>query len=395
MPPINPTTAPRGVFLAMAFVAGGVVTNIYFNQPMLPLIARDLGAPEGAIGLIPGFTVGGFALGLATLVPLGDRHNRKTIVLAQIALAAVFAVLCAVAPNFPVLLAASLGLGVCSCVPQQMTPFAAAMAAPGERGRSVGIVVSGIMVGLLAGRAVGGALSALVGWRPVFGVAAAFMVAVWFITWKVLPDGVPTTTLSYTRLIASMGPLAREHRALRLAMATQALMFVAFTGFWASLASLLAQPQYNLGPFWAGAFGIVGLAGALAANFGGRAADRVGPMRVLAFSFTIVTLAYVVLLFATTSMTALIVGVIVLDLGCQSALIANQTRVFGLDPKAQGRVNTLFMVATFLGGSVGAALSGWLMARYGWTGVACMGCAAGLAAGAIHANSFSRELAPL
>ena len=377
----------------MAIVAGAVVANIYFSQPMLPLIAADLGVPQGSIGLIPGLSLAGFALGLATLVPLGDRIDRKRLVLAQIGLAGLFAAAAALAPNFPALLAACLGLGFVSCVPQQLVPFAASLAHPLERGRAVGTVVSGIMMGLLLGRTVGGALSAVMGWRIVFAIAALFMAVMGAVTAYVLPNGRPTTDLPYFKLMASLGPLLRDHAPLRRAMATQALLWVAFNAFWANLASLLSQ-SWSLGPFWAGAFGLVGLIGAFAATLGGRGADRIGPMRVLAFSIATVTISYLVMFAAPFSMVALIAGVVLLDLGCQSALVSNQTRVFGLDPKAQGRVNTLYMTATFLGGAAGASLSGWLMARYGWSGVAGLGCAAGLAAGAVHAGGMRTRVAP-
>ena len=377
-----------GPFVAMAAIAGAVVANIYYAQPMLPLIAADLRAPNESIGLIPGFTLAGFAFGLATLVPLGDALDRKKIVLAQVGLAALFSLASALAPNFFLLLGASFGLGVVSCVPQQMTPFAASMAMPEARGRAVGTVVSGIMIGLLAGRVVGGALSSEIGWRWVFAAAALFMAAMGVAAHRVLPNSRPTTDLSYPRLIASLVPFLRLP-ALRRAMAIQALLWVAFNAFWANLASMLAQ-SWGLGPFWAGAFGLVGLVGASAASLGGRAADRLGSGRVLTFSVIAVTGAQIILIAAPVSMAALIAGVIVLDLGCQSALVANQTRIFGLDGKAQGRINTLYMVATFLGGAAGASLSGWLMARYGWLGVAGLGAVAGIAAGLIHSWSPRR-----
>jgi len=371
----------------MAFTAGAVVANIYFSQPMLPLIAQSLHAPASAIGLIPACNLAGFACGLALLVPLGDAFDRKRIVLAQIALAGVFAIVAALAPNLPVLLAASLGLGFVSCAPQQMVPFAASMAAPSERGRAVGTVVSGIMFGLLTGRVVGGALSAVVGWRLVFGFAALFMAAAFAITARLLPRARPTSDLSYGRLLASLWPLFRDHPALRNAIATQTLLWVAFNAFWASLASLLAQ-SWGLGPFYAGAFGLVGVAGALAASAGGRAADRMGPLRVLAFGVLCVALAYVALALAGASLAALVVGVVLLDLGCQSALVSNQTRIFALDPTAQGRINTLFMVSIFLGGAAGAALSGVLMARVGWSGVVAEGLVASALAGLAHTRAF-------
>ena len=378
------------MILAMAFVAGAVVTNIYYNQPMLPLIAADLGVAQASIGLVPGVTLAGFSFGLITLLPLGDRFDRKRLVLMQIGFASLFALLSAIAPGLPTLLAASFGLGMVCCVPQQLTPFAAAMSPPAERGRSVGTVVGGIMIGLLLGRTVGGAISAVAGWRAVFGMAAVFMAIVGVVTANVLPKGRPTTDLNYGRLLASLWPLVRDHAALRRAMATQALIWVGFNAFWANLATLLAQEPRHLGPFWAGAFGLFGVAGALGATFGGRAADRLGPRSVVFFGVAMVTLAYLVMFAAPFSMIALIAGVVLLDLGCQSCLVSNQTLVFAIDPKAQGRVNTLYMTATFLGGACGAALGGWLMARHGWTGVAALGCAAGLAAGAVHASGSPR-----
>ena len=382
----------RGAILAMAIVAGAVIGNVYFAQPMLPLIAADLHIPRASIGLVPGVMLAGFALGLLLLLPLGDRYDRRRIVLAQIGLAGVFALGVALAPNFPLLLAACFGLGAVSCVPQQLVPFAATISPAAERGRSVGTVVSGIMMGLLLGRTVGGALSALVGWRPVFGLAALLMVVMAGVSARVLPRGRATTDLPYLTLLASLGPLLIQHSALRRAMFTQAMLWVAFNAFWASLAALLIDEPYRLGPAWAGAFGLVGLIGALAATLGGRGADRIGPMRVLAISIGIVALSYVVLFAGPVSMAALVVGVILLDLGCQSALVSNQTSVMALDARAQGRLNTLYMTTTFLGGAAGAALSGWAMARFGWTGVATLGLSAALVAAVVHAVGEMRRV---
>lgn len=364
-------------------IAGSVVANIYFAQPILPRIAAELGAPPESVGLIPGFTLAGFSCGLAMLVPLGDSVERRTLVLAQIALAALFALGFGFAPNFATLLAAGFGLGMVSCVPQQLVPFAVALAPAERRGQAVGVVVSGIMFGLLGGRAVGGALSAVISWRYVFALDAAFMAVLFGVAWRLLPSVKPATNLSYPRLLASLPGLALKHPLVRRAMATQALAWVAFNAFWASLASMLAG-SWGLGSFFAGAFGLVGLVGALAASLGGRAADRLGSHHVLIFSFASIAIAYLVMFWAPVSMIALVAGVILLDLGCQSSLVANQTRVFALDLQAQGRLNTLYMTSTFVGGAGGAALSGYCMARFGWNGVAALGLAAGAAALALH-----------
>ncbi|CAB3772473.1 putative transporter [Burkholderia puraquae] len=390
MPPIAPpaatppATASRGKIVAMAAIAGAVVTNIYCTQPILPLIAQDLHADPATAALVAGAALLGFATGLALLLPLGDRYDRRKLVLGQIVLAFGFAVASALAPGVWALIGAAFGLGVVSCVPQQLVPFAAVMSAPGERGRNVGAVVTGIMVGILLGRAVSGLIAAHAGWRAVYGAEAAAMVPVGIAAAWLLPRGVPSTTLSYGRLLASLWTLARAHRPIRESMTVQALLWAAFNAFWVNLAALLANGPWHLGSAWAGGFGIIGAAGALAATIGGRASDRIGTRRVIGLGIAIVTVSYLILAGAGSSLALLVIGVVVLDIGVQAGLVANQTRAFAADPKAQGRINSLYMTATFVGGALGAIVSGALMARFGWYGVVAFGIAAGLAAALVH-----------
>ena len=389
------TSAPRGKILMMAVIAGAVITNIYCTQPILPLIQSGLGVDLAAVNLVAGAALLGFATGLALLLPLGDRYERRTLVLGQIALAFACALAAALAPGIWPLIGASFGLGIVSCVPQQLVPLAASMSPPGERGRSVGTVVSGIMVGILLGRTVAGVVGEAWGWRAVYAMEAAFMVPVWIAAAALLPRGKASTELSYARLLATLWPLARDHRPLREAMLIQALLWACFNAFWVNLASLLANGPWQLGSAWAGAFGIIGAAGALAATLGGRATDRLGSRAVIGLSIAIVTLSYLLLAGAASSLVLLVIGVIVLDIGVQAALVANQTRAFAVDPSAQGRINSLYMTATFIGGAAGVAVSGWLMQRFGWTGVAVFGVALGLVAGCIHlAGSRARQRAP-
>jgi predicted MFS family arabinose efflux permease len=167
-------------------------------------------------------------------------------------------------------------------------------------------------------------------------------------------------------------------------MIIQALLWACFNAFWVNLAALLASGPWHLGSAWAGALGIVGAAGAFAASLGGRASDRLGTRTVVGASIGIVTLAYLILSGADVSLTVLVIGVIVLDIGVQAGLVANQTRAFAVDPKAQGRINSLYMTATFFGGAAGTVVSGWLMTRFGWTGIVVFGIALGIVASAIH-----------
>jgi predicted MFS family arabinose efflux permease len=388
--PMTPDSSPplavasRGKIVMMAIVAGAVITNVYCVQPILPLIKAGFGVDLTTVDLVAGASLLGFSTGLALLLPLGDRFDRRTLVLGQIALAFVFAVGAAFAPGIWALIAASFGLGVVSCVPQQLVPFAAVMSRPTERGRSVGTVVSGIMVGILLGRTIAGVVGTVYGWRVVYGVEAVFMLPVFVAAASLLPRGVPSTNLSYGRLLASLWPLARDHRPIRESMIIQALLWACFNAFWVNLAALLVSGPWHLGSAWAGGFGIIGAAGALAASLGGRASDRLGTRTVVGASIGIVTLAYVLLSGANFSFAFLVIGVVVLDIGVQAGLVSNQTRAFAVDPKAQGRINSLYMTATFFGGAVGTMVSGWLMGRFGWNGIVLFGIALGLLASAIH-----------
>ncbi|MDR0190725.1 MFS transporter [Pseudomonas yamanorum] len=382
--PAAPAVAPRGKIIMMAVIAGAVITNIYCTQPILPMIASDMGVDVTTVDLVAGSALLGFATGLALLLPMGDRFDRRKLVLGQIALALCFALAAAFSPGIWALVAASFGLGIVSCVPQQLVPFAAVMSQPHERGRNVGTVVSGIMVGILLGRTIAGVVGEAYGWRAVYAMEAAFMIPVWIAAAKLLPRGVPSTNLSYPRLLASLWPLMRDNSPIRQSMMVQALLWACFNAFWVNLAALLAHGPWQLGSAWAGGFGIIGAAGALAASLGGRASDRLGSRKVIGASIGIVTLAFLLLAGAETSIILLVLGVIVLDIGVQSGLVSNQTRAFAVDPKAQGRINSLYMTATFFGGAVGATVSGWLMARLGWMGIVEFGVMLGVIAGVIH-----------
>ncbi|TFV90178.1 MFS transporter [Oxalobacteraceae bacterium OM1] len=379
-----PHTASRSRIVMMAVIAGAVITNLYCIQPILPLIADEMHVGLTAADLVAGAALLGFAAGLGLLLPLGDRYDRRKLVLTQIVLVSCLALAAALAPGIWTLTVVSFALGAVSCVPQQLVPFAAVMSAPAERGRSVGTVVSGIMVGILLGRTLSGVVGAAYGWRAVYAAEAVFMLPVWIAAALLLPRGVPSTTLPYGRLLASLWPLARDHRPLRESMLVQALLWACFNAFWVNLAALLATSRWHLDSAWAGGFGLIGAAGALAASWAGRATDRFGPRNVVGISIAIVTLSYLLLAGAESSLVLLVLGVIVLDIGVQAGLVSNQTRAFAVDPAAQGRINSLYMTATFSGGAIGVAASGWMMARFGWTGIVSLGIALGAIGALFH-----------
>ncbi len=355
------------LIFVMAAACGIAVANIYYNQPMLVVIGASFPG-QFATGLIPTVTQLGYATGLLLLVPLGDLLERRKLIVVQFLILALASLLAAFAPTAWLLLAASLVLGIGATAAQQIVPLAASMAVPARRGAVVGSVMSGLLCGILLSRTLAGLIAAYAGWRTMFllGVPLSLLGA-WLMA-RMLPKTQAQTTLGYGALMASLVHLWREEPRLRQATLTQAALFAAFSAFWTVLALYLAQPAYHLGAGYAGLFGVVGAAGAVAAPAAGRLADKIGGRRVIMAGVGLVFVAWL-LFVGWTSLTGLAMGVILLDLGVQSSLVANQHVIFGLREEAKGRVNTLFMGGMFLGGTLGSmgAMLAW--ERAGWQGV--------------------------
>ena len=375
-PPAGLVPAPpltRTLVLVMAASVGATVANLYYNQPMLGAIAADLAASPAAVGLIPTATQLGFGLGLLLLVPLGDQMDRRRLILAQSAGLAVALVAAALAPGAATLVFASVAVGLGSALVHQIVPLAAEMAPPERRGATVGTVMSGLLLGILLARVVSGAVAALAGWRAMFWLGAGLAVLIAALLARTLPSRrARPGSLPYRRLLLSLLTLVREEPALRRAALTQAALFGSFSAFWSILALRLQTPPFAFGSFAAGLFGLVGAVGVLAAPLAGRTADARGPYVVIALGTT-ASLAAWVFLGLVPGLAGLIVGVLVLDLGVQMTLIANQAVIFALRPQSTGRVNTVFMVTMFLGGALGSLAASMAWARGGWALVATTG----------------------
>jgi predicted MFS family arabinose efflux permease len=378
-----PPALTRRVTLAMAVAAGCAAANVWYNQPMLGVIAADLGASSRAVALIPTATQIGFASGIVLLLPIGDRMDRRALILRQSIGLTLALLAAALAPGIAALIAASAAVGMGACIAQQIVPFAAELAPPEARGRVVGTVMSGLLLGILLGRVVSGAVARLAGWRAMFFVAAGIAVLMALMMARLLPRSRPKVAASYRGLLVSLLELIRELPALRRATLTQAGLFGGFTAFWSVLALKLQAPPLELGSDIAGLFGLVGAAGVLMASVAGRVVDRHGPRGVIGGSIALAALSFVV--FALfPSVPGLIGGLILLDLGVQGAQIANQSVIYALRPDARGRLNTVFMTGMFIGGAIGsgAAGLGWTLA--GWPAVCGVGFGLALVSLAAH-----------
>ncbi len=381
-----PDRLPASLTLLLAASAGFSVASLYYAQPILGALGSALGASDGTIGLVPTLTQLGYALGLAFLAPLGDRYDRRRLIVLKAGVLALALLAAGFAPTIAVLLAASLVIGLAATLAQDVVPAAATLAPEAHRGKVVGTVMTGLLLGILLSRVASGFFAERYGWRSVFFAASASLVAIGFAAHRGLPSLKPTTRLPYGELLASLAGLWRRHPALRRAAVAQGLLAVAFSAFWSTLALLLHGAPDHLGSAVVGAFGIAGAAGALIAPVAGRLADRIGPSRVAAGGAGLVLLSFAAMAAlhgggTTQVLWVLGAGAVLFDLGFQGALIAHQTLVYGIDPGARSRLNAVLFVGMFTGMASGAGLGSLLFAQAGWYGV--LGLAASAAAAAL------------
>ena len=368
-------TVKRRVVVTMTVSTGAVIGNLYYAQPLEASLARSFHASTGAIGAVLTLIQVGYALGLATLVPLGDLLERRRLLTGLLAAVVVGMAGMAAAPSVPLLACAAAMVGLTTVAVQIIVPFAAHLSAGPQQGRVVSTVMSGLLLGILLSRTMSGLVAQVAGWRAVFVMGAVLTAAIAVLLWRELPSLAPTTKLPYPTLLASVVQLIREEPVLRMRMLFGALSFGSFSVFWTSAGFLLSRAPYGWNSSEIGLFALLGAVGAMTAKFAGRLADR-GLARVATGGFLLVmALSYVLLDLGGTSVVALGIGVAVMDLGCQGAHISNQSLVYPLRPDARSRLNTAYMTAYFLAGAMGSAASAAVYASSGWSGVCLLGAA--------------------
>nr|WP_126642740.1 MFS transporter [Embleya hyalina] len=377
----------------MALVCGVSVANVYFPQALGPLIADGLDLTPAAAATVATLTQLGYATGIFLLVPLGDRLPRRPLITVLLGVTACALLVAGLAPAFGVLLAAGTAVGIATVVPQILLPMAAGLVAPERRGRIIGTLQGGLIGGILLARTFGGIVGTHLGWRAPYLVAAALTALSAVVLARALPTDTPSGHTRYPKLLADTVRLLRTEPALRRSALYQATLFGAFSAVWTALALLVTGPRYGLDAQAVGLLALIGAAGMGYAPAAGRLVDRHGPNRVN-LGCVLATLGAAAVLTAGTlggavGLTALAVGLLLLDLAIQCGQVANQTRIFALRPQARSRLNTAYMTCSFLGGSVGSWLGVHAFARLGWPGVC--GLVATAAGGALIVHLLSRR----
>lgn len=382
----EPLSAP--LVFTLAAGAGLSVASIYYSQPMLDIISKQFNAGIGAVGMVPMLTQAGYALGILLLAPLGDRHDRRTIIFIKGLMLVAALLLCGFSGGLSALLIASFITGLTATVAQDIVPASAALAPERSQGKTVGTVMTGLLVGILLSRVVSGVVAEYFGWRTMYMIAALAVLLITLTLWRVLPRFAPGTSVSYPRLLLSLVHLWRHHQTLRRAALAQGLLSVGFSAFWSTLALMLSD-RFHLDSAVAGAFGLAGAAGAMAAPLAGSFADRIGPARVTQAGAALVTISFALmfllpLLPMPAQLALIVLCTIGFDLGVQATLVAHQTLVYGLAPEARSRLNALLFTVVFIGMATGAALGSLALAHWGWNGVVALSTLAGAAALAVR-----------
>jgi len=394
--PSSPTlTAP--IILLMSVATGLAVASNYYAQPLLHTIGQQFAISNATAGAIVTTAQLSYAVGLMLLVPLGDMFERRALIVLMNVLAAGGLLISAFATNIAVLILGTALTGMLSVVAQILVPFAATLAAPHERGKAVGTVMSGLLLGILLARTAAGALADVGSWRTVYWVAAILMLCMSGVLWRVLPRYQSPTAMSYPQLLGSILRMFVEEPLFRARSLIGGLLFAAFSMLWTPLTFLLAGPPYEYSNTTIGLFGLAGAAGAYAANRFGRLADRGLGNLATRVGLLLLLGSWGLMAFGQVSVIALLAGILVQDLAIQGVHVTNTSSIYRLRPEARSRLTAGYVTCYFIGGASGSLVSSWLYAHFGWPAVVTAGAvlaAVTLAYGALAPSARIPETPP-
>jgi predicted MFS family arabinose efflux permease len=353
----------------LAFSTGGLVANIYYIQPLLAAMAQGFHVSVTSMGAVAMLSQLGTALGMFLFVPMGDNHERRGLIIRLVLASAICLVLLATAQNFLWLACASFGVGLSASTVHVIVPYAAHLADAEHRGKIVGMVLSGLLMGILLARTFSGLIGAWLGWRSIYWIAALIMLFIAVLFRTLLPKSEPVVQMSWFQLIRSAGYLIRTLPTLREATLIGGSLFAAFSAFWTTLVFFLQKPPYHYGSGVAGLFGLVGAVGAAGAPFVGHIADRYGARRNVLIALLTAVASFAIMYLLGSHLWGLVLGVALMDLGVQSGHVSNQTRIYALMPEARSRLNMVYMIFYFVAGALGSYGGGLAWKHFSWLGV--------------------------
>ena len=356
----------------LSISAGLVVANLYYNQPLLHDIALSLHVTDSQVSNVALSTQIGYALGLLFIIPLGDKISNLKIVKVDFLILVISLLAAALSKSLFFLILSSFLIGFTSTLPQIFVPMVAHLSNDEGRGRAIGIVMSGLLIGILGSRVLSGLVGEYFGWRTVFYGAAALMAMLFVLLNSKLPVIKPSYSESYSKLMQSLWFYLKTEPALRLATLRGALAFGSLSAFWTTLVFLM-EDSFHYGSAVAGGFGLFGIAGALGAAYVGKLNSKVSKNKLLLAGAFLLIISWLIFLCSSHSIIGLIIGVILIDLGVQSLHITNQNIIFARNTEARNRVNTIYMVGFFIGGALGTVLGAIAWNSFGWTGVSVLG----------------------
>ena len=367
----------------MSASAGLIVANLYYNQPLLGQIANTFEVTESAVSNVALSTQLGYAFALFFIIPLGDKVSTNKILRLDFLVMIISLLAAAMSTSLLLLIISSFLIGFTSALPQMFVPMAAQLSDDKGRGRAIGIVMSGLLIGILGSRVLSGLVGAQYGWRSVYYGGAVIMVALFILLKIKLPNMRPTYKGTYGSLMKSLIYYFKSEPLLRLAALRGALSFAGLSAFWTTLVFLL-EDSFGYGSGVAGTFGLLGVAGALAATVVGKMNNRVSKNRIIIFSAILMIISWGIFSLSAHSIIGLIIGAILVDLGMQAMHITNQNIIFSKNPDARNRVNTIYMVGFFIGGAFGTTLGAVTWQHFGWTGVSFLGIGFAVATLIVH-----------
>ncbi|AEN66112.1 major facilitator superfamily MFS_1 [Enterobacter soli] len=369
----NPQGLSPALILLMSVATGLAVASNYYAQPLLDTIARAFSLSASSAGFIVTAAQLGYAAGLLFLVPLGDMFERRMLIVSMTLLAAGGMLITASSQSLTMMIVGTALTGLFSVVAQILVPLAATLASPEKRGKVVGTIMSGLLLGILLARTVAGLLASLGGWRTVYWVASVLMVIMALALWRGLPKVKQENHLNYPQLLGSVFTLFTQDKLLRTRALLGCFTFANFSILWTSMAFLLASPPFNYSEGVIGLFGLAGAAGALGARPAGGMADKGKSHLTTTSGLILLLLSWVAIWFGHSSVLALIVGILVLDLTVQGVHITNQTVIYRVKPEARNRLTAGYMTSYFIGGAAGSLISASAWQHAGWAGVCSIG----------------------